>query len=1218
MNEIKNCPFCSNDDIVYSKKQSLWTCQGCGKTFLDEDASRVARITDRAATPKAIFFSYGHDANRELVEKFKADLEKRGHTVWFDAKDIGAWDDWKGAITRGIDGSQMAIAFMSKHALRDPGVCRNEIAIALSRFGTVYPVAVETDVYDDIPVTIRHLQWPDLSQWQAIRDGNIPGEDWERWYEARLIELVEKIEGEASQFSGESRALRDVLQPSTFEAEFVKHLDGFVGREWVFEAFQNWLEHQPQSRLFWIKAGPGVGKTALAVNLAARERGSIVANWFCDAGSTRLRSPEQAIRTLAYQWALRWEDFRVRLLRQLGITANTTDDRLDEIRKELNKLNPEDSFRKLIVEPLANLIWREHKLVVVVDALDEATDDQGDNPLTDFIGSQMGSLPDWIGFVVTSRPDPAVVSRLQGFKPFIINAQDARNLADLRAWYDQNLAGHEAFAQLPASQQQSIADLLIERSEGMILYLKLVEEGLREKSLTVERLNGIEAGLPGLYAIYATSFQHRFGKDYETAIQPLVRLLVAADGPLPDDLACEVLSWNSEQFNKARLRLGSFVVESPAGIEPFHKTLREWMTHRKDNVFYVDPILGRQQIADILFKEISEKGRHAARWRELIRQRLTRWWPYLAQQSDAKSLYSLGLALGHWADFSQAEKLLREALTLRKATLPEDHPDIASSLNILAILLMDTGRLDEAEPLFREALTIRKATLPAEHPDIASSLNNLANLLNDTGRSNEAEPLYREALTIWKATLPAEHPDIAAGLINLASLLKVTGRSNEAETLYREALALWKTAQKEGHPDIASSLSGLANLLQGTSRSNEAEALYRQSLMIWKTALPAGHPDIASGLYNLAILLRDTGRLDEAEPLYREALALRKATLLSGHPHIATSLDKLASLLHATGRSAEAEPLYREALTILKAALPEGHSDTAGILNNLANLLHAARRFPEAESLYREALALRKTLPEELPDIAVSFNNLAILLADTRRFAEAEPLFREALLIRKAALPGGHPLIAASLKILADLLKATGHFAEAEPLYHEALTILKAAHPAGHSDTAGILNNLADLLRATGRSEETEPVYREALTILKAALPTGHPGIAASLNNLAILLMKTSRFDEAEPLFREALTIRKGSLPGRHPDISRSLNSLAASLAATGRFTEAEPLFREALMIGKATLPAGHPDIVGNLNNLARLLKATGRIDEAETLLSEALALRKSVLPGAS
>ena len=53
-----------------------------------------------------IFFSYPHDANAPLVERIKADLEKRGHEVWFDADQIKSGDDWRNAITRGILASQ--------------------------------------------------------------------------------------------------------------------------------------------------------------------------------------------------------------------------------------------------------------------------------------------------------------------------------------------------------------------------------------------------------------------------------------------------------------------------------------------------------------------------------------------------------------------------------------------------------------------------------------------------------------------------------------------------------------------------------------------------------------------------------------------------------------------------------------------------------------------------------------------------------------------------------------------------------------------------------------------------------------------------------------------------------------------------------------------------------------------------------------------------------
>jgi len=45
-----------------------------------------------------IFFSYPHDTNAPLVERIKADLEARGHEVWFDAEQIKSGDDWRNAI----------------------------------------------------------------------------------------------------------------------------------------------------------------------------------------------------------------------------------------------------------------------------------------------------------------------------------------------------------------------------------------------------------------------------------------------------------------------------------------------------------------------------------------------------------------------------------------------------------------------------------------------------------------------------------------------------------------------------------------------------------------------------------------------------------------------------------------------------------------------------------------------------------------------------------------------------------------------------------------------------------------------------------------------------------------------------------------------------------------------------------------------------------------
>ncbi len=74
-------------------------------------------------------------------------------------------------------------------------------------------------------------------------------------------------------------------------------------------------------------------------------------------------------------------------------------------------------------------------------------------------------------------------------------------------------------------------------------------------------------------------------------------------------------------------------------------------------------------------------------------------------------------------------------------------PDLAMSLNNLAIRLSDLGRREEALGMAEEAVRLRRALAAARPdaftPDLASSLNNLANRLS--GISGAAG----EALSAW-------------------------------------------------------------------------------------------------------------------------------------------------------------------------------------------------------------------------------------------------------------------------------------------------------------------------------------------------------------------------------------------------------------------------------------------------------------------------------------
>ena len=111
-----------------------------------------------------IFLSYGHDnAAEALVLRIKTDLAHLGHEVWLDRERIEFGDDWRREVTEGIIESDHVLAFLSEHSTRDPGVCRDEIAIALGA-GKAYVFTIlvqpEVDVSLPISVSYTHLTLP--------------------------------------------------------------------------------------------------------------------------------------------------------------------------------------------------------------------------------------------------------------------------------------------------------------------------------------------------------------------------------------------------------------------------------------------------------------------------------------------------------------------------------------------------------------------------------------------------------------------------------------------------------------------------------------------------------------------------------------------------------------------------------------------------------------------------------------------------------------------------------------------------------------------------------------------------------------------------------------------------------------------------------------------------------------------------------------------------
>ena len=74
--------------------------------------------------------------------------------------------------------------------------------------------------------------------------------------------------------------------------------------------------------------------------------------------------------------------------------------------------------------------------------------------------------------------------------------------------------------------------------------------------------------------------------------------------------------------------------------------------------------------------------------------------------------------------------------------------------------LFRTGKYDRGVVVAKKALEVAEQNVSSNHPDVATSLNNLALLYESQGHYAQAEPLFKRSLAILEKALGPDHPDV--------------------------------------------------------------------------------------------------------------------------------------------------------------------------------------------------------------------------------------------------------------------------------------------------------------------------------------------------------------------------------------------------------------------------------------------------------------------------
>jgi ATP/maltotriose-dependent transcriptional regulator MalT len=95
---------------------------------------------------------------------------------------------------------------------------------------------------------------------------------------------------------------------------------------------------------------------------------------------------------------------------------------------------------------------------------------------------------------------------------------------------------------------------------------------------------------------------------------------------------------------------------------------------------------------------------------------------------------------------------------------------MGQSLDLVALIALDKGDIEGAEEAAEQALAVRTAKLPVDHPDIAQSRWTLARVRLAQGREGDARSLLLQAIETLQAKVTAGHVWLKGAQATLAKL----------------------------------------------------------------------------------------------------------------------------------------------------------------------------------------------------------------------------------------------------------------------------------------------------------------------------------------------------------------------------------------------------------------------------------------------------------------
>ena len=387
----------------------------------------------------------------------------------------------------------------------------------------------------------------------------------------------------------------------------------------IFEKIRLWLDDlTSENRVMVISGDAGMGKSVIAAVVCQRMQhaGRLSGSHFCQHNKERYRNPKVMLQSLACQLCDVLPEYKSELVKKLSRNLGV----------DMNSLEVHELFEFLFEEPLCGVGDPRRNLLLVIDGLDES-EYKGRNEMLDVIANHFCSLPAWVRFCVTARPEVNIASRLTKFNPVQLKQEDEENVKDIRLFLERQLSNV-----IQSGFEEVVISELPRKAAGHILYAYLMVDFINKNfsSFTPEDLGRtLPSGVSSVYQNYFERLEKELKSIEELTISAdqfltFLSAFAAAKEPLPLDFVSKMLRSDAKspachrKVRKAIECISTLLPVQDGCIHFFHKSVKDWLTDRTaygQHSLSVDEKQGQLALSELCTGELNDvkrKGVHGA------------------------------------------------------------------------------------------------------------------------------------------------------------------------------------------------------------------------------------------------------------------------------------------------------------------------------------------------------------------------------------------------------------------------------------------------------------------------------------------------------------------------------------------------------------------------------------------------------------------------------